>query len=274
MSWLSAYDWLYNLLNSNFSSALFGAGFGAWAASWIAVRTERRKILREEIGLVNTAIGFAAGIVETTLIMRSQYVIPMGVAYLSRFHEFVAVERGLRPLPAGGKNTMMADMRFVHPPTMPIAELKALLQSPMSTSAYGRALVGCLAQSVEALLVMIHLRNAIVQTFPTMNDETKTNIYFGLRSIEGFIDERYPDCMEGMNSNSEDVAYFSELLIEILMAHGEKLAAQYGRDSPRIVTIDLSQARADGRLANRAQYPSFENQFRKPLGDLRKRRWI
>jgi hypothetical protein len=271
MFWQSAYDWLFGLANSNFSSALFGAGFGAWAASWIALHSERHKRLREEISGCNTALGLAASIIETVLNLRSQLVLPMADSYRSRFQDFVAATQ--RRVPPGGLNliTFMADLRVVHFPTMPVPELRGLLQSSSSNSAAARALISSLAQSVESLHTMVQMRNEIGHKFRALQDEEKADLYFGLRAREGFIDDRYPDAMLGMVDNSEDVAYFSELLMEVLMKHGEALAKDYGRRPPKLIKVDLSEARAAGRLADRSRYPSFERQFRNPGGDLRTR---
>jgi hypothetical protein len=272
MTFQAIYDWFYNLVNSNFSSALFGAGFGAWSASWIAIRSERQKRLRDEIALCNSAIGLTAGILEVSLNMRSQFLLSMAQSYRERFEEFVAAT--LQPPPPNGVNIVhfRADLRIVNVPALPTAELKGMLESSASSSAYACSVVGSLARSAEALCTFVRMRSDVISHFPNLGHEEKADVYFGLRMPGGHIDDRYPDAMLGMIDCSQDVAYFSELLIEILMEHGEVLAKAYGRRPPRRTKIDLSEAREAGRLADRSKYPSFERQFRSSSGDMRSKR--
>ena len=253
--------WQY--LDSNFSAALFGALAGALGAHFIAARSERRRRLLSEISGVNNAIELSNTIANTFLAIKRQHVKSLGETYARDFEKFAVFLSLPRPPPPAppALYVFVADFRTFPMPLTPVVELRETILNRIQTSVRAISISIPLHQCIDSFATVLGARVAVFQRIRALPDADKVAVYFGLRTSAGDIDETYPDLMLGLCNNVDDAIYFSILLEEILVAHGNTLAKRYGRASPKILKIDNSNVPAD-LLPDRANYPDFERIFR------------
>jgi hypothetical protein len=77
-------NWIWGLLNSNFSTALAGAAAGALGAQLIAERAARKHRLLEEIRSTNAAINSAFHIMNVVCTTKAQLIGPMMEKYTAQ----------------------------------------------------------------------------------------------------------------------------------------------------------------------------------------------
>jgi len=248
---------LWQIANSNFSAALFGALAGALAAHVTATRTERKHQLLAEISGVNNAIALTNTITNSFLAIKRQHVIPLVARYSSHFLEFVRAEA------AGGAAgfKLIADFRTFPMPLTPIAELRETILTRVQSSTRAISISIPLHQCIDNIEAIIARRDEAIKTLQAYQTIQRIDAYFGLRDSAGNIDERYPDLLLGMLNNTDDIVYFSMLLSDILTQHGSVLVAKYGRRAPHIVKLDYSNVASD-LLPDRTAYPDYEAHFR------------
>jgi hypothetical protein len=249
---------VWQFLNSNFSAALFGALAGALGAHFIAARNEKKRLLISEIAGVNNAIELSNSITNTFFNVKLQHVRPLEETYKRDFTEFVRITTMPSPPPV---YNFIADFRVFPMPLTPIAELRETILSRIQSATRAISVSVPLHQSISTLTGVGQLRAAAIQALRQRSDADRVAAYFGLRESSGNFDESYPGLIFGLSSCTDDAIYFSMLLSELLIAHGKRLAKQYGRKAPRVVTFEYKDVEP-GLLPDRVNYIQYEKQFR------------
>ncbi len=255
---------VWTFLNTNFSAALFGALAGALAAHGIASRAEKRKQVREQIAGVNSAIALANTISNAFVAMKGQHVIGMAAIYKRDFDAYIAVL--VNPPAVPTQYNFIGDFRVLQMPVTPIDELRRVLLERVQSCGAAISISVVLHQCINSLAQILALRDETFGILRAMNDADRVRAYFGLKTSNGNIDERNPNQVSAIIRYVEDGIYFPILLVEVLIAHGERLRTAYGRGAPTISKITYKRVANAGLLPDPAEYPDFEEVYRPPKG--------
>lgn len=162
------------------------------------------------------------------------------------------------------------ERRPKQPPVVPIETLKDLVFQKLSAVGRPLALVAVLEQSLAGTRDAVAKREALVQRFATgqIPEQFTAHSYFGLKLPSGHVSQAHADLVEGVYRYMDDIAFFSALLCTDLMEHGERLRAafvkRYGKDAPRVSTVDFSGPKKSGLLPPDSQYNDWLLAFAKP----------
>lgn len=253
----------WQLMNSNFFTALAGAFAGAGGATWIAARNERRRLLLEEIRNTNAAILLASSIGNQFCNVKHQHVHSLKESYdknLKDYEEFRSkVGRG------DVSQGQIFDLEFnlvVFPPvSVPIVNLKTLLLEKISVTGRPLLLVENLSQCIDAFNLAAENRRQAISRFHANKDskDMQLCIYFGLPDKDGNVDKSYPNIINSMFRDTNYCLIFSKFLCEDLNEHGKELAQSYGRSAPKIHKAKFSKMEQEGMMPDSSLYPDWVN---------------
>ncbi len=257
---------LWDLVNSNFTAALAGAGVGAYTAQWIAEKSERRRALLTEARATNAAIMLAFATTNAYCTLKSQQVHNLVDEYKKLVTQVSALQAS-GPKSGSGSSmfTFQADLKNVNVPATQVDTLKQLIFEKISLT--GRALVtfSTLTQAIAGLNQCVEMRNEIVSNLNARSPVPQKELiplYLGLPDAQGHIDERYKNCIDGIASNTDDCIFFSKSLMDDLVRHGKALSVRLARHAPRVPEPDFSKAIAEGIIPPNSQYEAWLAGFR------------
>lgn len=258
--------------NSNFSAALAGAFAGAIAAQRIGDRNKQRDALLHEIRSINAAVTLSFSVCNSGLSLKKQYVKDIRDKYVAQKAEVQEFHRRRR---AGEQQPdevfeFRADLRTLQMPTVPIDLLQQLVLEKISVTGRPLALIATLSGSINSLRQVLEKRSSLVEGFKTIPQKDQNRVmpalYFGLPFGDGHVSEEFPDTVEALYRVTDDVIFFSDLLLKDLVKHGERVLTAYKKiaklKSEKISKIDLSAARAQGLMPDHDQYEDWLNGFR------------
>ena len=251
---------VWHFLNSNFSAALWGALVGALAARYIARHTEHRQRLRDEISGVNNAIALAVSITNTFVGMKRQHTLGMSKIYQGAFMEYVQVLQNPPNQPTLFE--FITDFRILQMPLTCIVELRQTILEKVKSSIAAINISVSLHQSIDSLGLVLARYPQNVEQLRAMPDADRIIAYFRLRTPQGHIDTSYSDNVSAIFAYVDDGIYFPMLLCEVLTAHGNKLAKEYGKNPPSVKTIAYQEFEIPDLLPDRTFYPDFEKTYR------------
>jgi len=267
----SLVDWTWQLLNSNFLTALAGAFAGACGAAWIADRKERKRRLLEEIRSTNAAIMLAFNITNSYCGLKKQHVKRLKDNFDSQrsARETFQLEKKQGSIPSQKPFKFELDFITLLPVQTPIEVLKKLLFEKISMTGQPTALVATLSQCIDGLNTALELRNNIIEACKasTLSHDERASIYFGLPTANGDIDNNYPSYVDAISIQTDDCIFFSKLLGEDLNVHGQKLAKSFGREAPQIHKFDFSIAEQEGLIPDAGLYADWTSKFKSPSGN-------
>lgn len=231
------------VLSSPLSIAIFSTAIAAFAGTWgaqlLAERTARRKEILREIRGVNAALSFAFNIANTYIAIKKQHTKELVADYKQQWTDreahYMRVNESV--IPAGTPFPFNLILQTILPPYSPIAELQKTLLDRINPSGRALLLLTPLTQSIEGFADAAKQRNAWideVKNMPDNDDARKASLYFGIPYAAGRIDDRYPRLMEAIESYNDSCIGFSVVLVNVLKEHGEKMAAEYGKNAPKI----------------------------------------
>ena len=194
--------------------------------------------------------------------MKRQHVREIARLYRDSFDRYVATI--ISPPEQPTVFTFITDFRSLPMPLTCIAELRQTLLDRVPSCGAALSISVPLHQSIDGLANALSKQEAsfaFLRSIP--NEHDRISAYFGLRTSNGNIDERYPHLMSAIISFVDDGIYFPMLLCEVLTAHGHSLAKSYGRRSPKVSTITYRGVEDEtDLLPDRANFPDFERSFR------------
>ena len=257
-------NWVWQLLNSNFFTALAGALAGALGATWIVYRIDRNRRLREEIRSTNAAIMVAFGITISYCAVKDQLVKHLKDDFdtqRTRLEAFqVAKKKG--SIPPELPFEYEANFQTIMPVPVTVEVLRKLLFEKISVVGRPLTLIATLSQCIDGLNTSLEQRNEIIEKFKANHPESpavSASIYFGIPSEDGHVDTRYPDSVRAISAQTDDCIFFSKLLGEDLFEHGEELAKTFGRKSPKIQKIDFQKTEQNGLIPDSKLYLDWIN---------------
>ncbi|MDB5482322.1 MAG: hypothetical protein JWO83_3375 [Caulobacteraceae bacterium] len=258
---------VWAFLNSSFGTSLVtaaagaaaGAIAGAWVAQMVAGRAERRKAQTEEIRNTNAAINLAAGIVNSYVGVKRQFVIPM-VADLKetgdRHAAWLADAKASVPQqPEPFEFT--TEFHIFAPVQTPIDDLREILFNKVTSDNFTLSIYQLLSQAITNSQDTLAQRNAMVHEFRTAPPGATPQLirlYLGLARPDGPVDERYPNLVNELRVQTNDVIMFGKELAQHLAEHGKAVAKQYGRGAPKAASVDFTRPERQGLVPDAAEY--------------------
>lgn len=255
-------------LNSNFTAALAGALGGALVAQRIGDRAKQREALLQEIRSTNAAIMVTFTICNAGLALKKQFIKEICETYNAKKEELKEFQRRR----AAGQPTQpfefQADFRTLQMPVVPVDLLRTQVYERISASGRPLALVAALIGVVASLTDTIQKRNKLIDRFreqgPAGTDQLPT-FYFGLPFGPGHVSTEFPDTVESLQSLTDDVIFFSELLGKDLMAHGKRILDQYRKvakvKKEKIFSVDFAEPHKKGLMPDAANYTNWLKAF-------------
>lgn len=232
---------LWDLLNSNFITALAGAIFGALAAYIIAKKHQRSELLLQEIRNTNSAITLSYSIFNSFLSLKDQIIKPIVADFeeTAKLHDEYMVKLEL------GEHVQfdgVASMFDIVIPFVPTESISEIVFGKIAAPSRVIVMVSEMIQSVAVIKEMSELRRTIISEYKLDKDATdvqKMQLYLGLVKEGGEIDERFPHAIKEISESVDHCIFYSYTIGEDLHKYGVKLAKQYGKKAPGIVAIKL-----------------------------------
>jgi hypothetical protein len=257
-------------LNSNFTAALAGAFAGALAAQKISERAKLRNQLLQEIRSTNAAIAVSFTICNAALSLKKQFVKDIYETYTAKKSELEEFHRQR----AGGQQApnlpfeFRADFRTLQMPLVPTDILQKQVYEGISTTGRPLGLIAAISGSVDSLKDTIQKRNILIERSRELDPAAEGQLaafYFGLPYGPGHVNTEYPDSIESLNISTDDVIFFSELLMKDLMEHGNRILKQYNKitkvNKEKISSVDLTEPREQGLMPDEADYADWVKGF-------------
>jgi hypothetical protein len=269
--------------NSNFTTSLLGAGFGALAGAWAAQRIADRAKLREqllhEVQSTNTAIELAYVICNNYLNLKEQHVLPVQQRYDQQASEIDAHAQGIRTgmIPPNTELDLgLFDLRTLQAAYVPIDRLEQLVMEQLSVSGRPRPLVANLSQSVDTLNGTINNRNDLLSEYKERNLplDAAVGFLFGLRR-GNTIDTRFKDTVSALSAQTDNCIQFSRMLCADLVKHGETKLREFERlfgfGAPRIQRPVWDGPDSKGLFPPSNEFAAWDTSFlyRAPCSDGR-----
>jgi len=239
-NWVRIQEFFNSVFFTSITGAAAGAIAGAIAAQRIADRSRNKAELLKEIRATNLAITNAVSAANTAIAAKKQLIKPMMKVYKEQVDEY---QQSLRNKPA--MYEFQAYFMTLPELRIPIAALQAQTSEKISLNARGIALVNALEQAVDGLNRSILKRNELIQQYmkARLTDTQLLALYFGAPLEEGKFNQEYPNAVEAIYRQCDDVIFFSVQLCDELMQHGTHAAKQFGKRAPDVVKVDFATPR-------------------------------
>lgn len=211
---------LKDFLNSNFSTAFFGAAGGALAIVTLDWFRRQRLMLAD----INASIGLLTSLSNTLLNMKKQHAMPMLQNYEANLNEFQTAETVRKY--SGTKETPILEipiyLKRFHCP-----ELHFDLPTDRIFTLTDKApqivpIISQTKRSIGEVKNMCDVWNDLVETMKAMSQEEKIPAYFGLRASPDMQDTYFPDTVHNVSKSVDDALFFIRKSIDSLTKMGEK----------------------------------------------------
>lgn len=273
LTWENATTFLNSAFSISLLGALAGAYAGATAAQRIAERTKERDQLLTQIRSTNAAIMVAFGICNAALSLKKQQTIALCETFVAKKNELIEFMRKRKAgeIPGDTPFEFQADLRSLQMPLGPIDVLRTQVYEKLSVSGRPLALVATLAGALSSLADTITNRNNLIVGFKHLAPEAHKALpalYFGLPFGGGHVSTEYADTIEALNTLTDDVIFFSDLLCKDLADHGNRILDTYKtrfKDKlESINAIDFTNARTAGLMPREENYADWLHGFKEP----------
>jgi hypothetical protein len=249
------------------AAAFITAGLGAFAGGWIASRAFTKRAVVAELNALSAIQTLCFSICNRFLALKSQHVLAMKQRYDQLQQEHATILR----LPPGPPRQFVfqADFQTLTPLSLPIGELQKMVFE--KTSIRGRALVALvdLSSTIEGLNEAIAGRTALsveIRDRKNKTDDEMVALYFGRRTADGHIDERYRTNLDAIYNQTDDCIFFSKTLATDVVKYGNALRRRhmwkYWLGLPKMQDADWSKANDSGLLPQNSMYEKWLQGFR------------
>lgn len=238
---------------------MFGAGFGALAAHFIASRSRTQEQILHELRSTNSAIMLTSNVCQMYLNLKGQHVAKLVAIYNAHTAAFAAHQAGQRQgtIPENEALHFEIDLRFI-PNVLPAIEpLQKLIYENTSLSGHALHLVPELASAIHQQRTVNDTRSQYLNSLrPRLaEDSFRTVMYFGL-SIGGETDKSYPSLVRGIGVTTDDCIFFSDALCKQLTRHGRILLRRF-RGKFAVHSVDFPDAVKAGLMPDPKNYESW-----------------
>lgn len=215
-----------SVFESNFITALAGAGFGAYAAFSMSQNISQRKEILDDIRNTNKAIVITADIFRLATYLNEN-------AISSFYNNFNQVKQFNQPqIPLLRPPEVELDLRLLPIPIMEVEELKhvitknisidnwKILSDTLSLNQSYQLLIECIR--ARELFIKSHISNSTGLT-AINRDKRMLGITYG----KGEHDTTMDDAVNGMCNHAKDLLYLSYQVYSGLKAHGNTQLNRY-----------------------------------------------
>lgn len=157
-----------------------------------------------------------------------------------------------------------ADMRRVIPPKIPLDLLNGQVYKNMNLNGRPVSSTAQIDNTIASLDCAIETRDSVIQMIrmsPEMSEADKANLYFGFPLPDGSLSTEYADALKGISNYVDDIIFFSKLLCDDLVDHGQKtresFKKRYREEAPEVNKVDLSPAKERGLMPDEGQYADW-----------------
>lgn len=243
-----------------------GAFAGAWAAQRIAEKEKLRDQLLKEIRSINTAIMLAFGICNSLLSIKRQHVKALKENFDA---QAAALQDYKKKRDAGliskeAEFHFLADLQLLTLPPLPIDILQTVAFEKATLGGRPINLTTTLGQTIHNLSLSMAMRNKLIETFMATKEEIKAEEYFGLPT-KGQVNEMYPSLLRAIYQQTDDGIFFSHLLAQDLIEHGNKAVEQFNKSfkkgAPKVNKADFSKAEKLGLMPSAENYADWFTSF-------------
>jgi len=259
-------------LNSNFATSLVGAFAGAiggaYAAQKLADKSKIREWLTSEIRITNAAIMVAFDTCNTLLIVKAQHVVPIKENWERQRAEFDESLKRVGGVLQRAQYYVHMDLKALHPPSTEVGVLRTMAFEKLSLPGRPVVIVATLVRCIQSLNHALAAYNAAIDEFRNSGphpEEERCRFYFGLRSDQGVMDERYRSSVEGISIYIDYGIWYSQRLCKELTEYGDLQAEEWvkkvGGFRPHIKRISFDGARQDGLIPDDKDYEPWLKAF-------------
>lgn len=263
--WLEIKEFFNSVFFTAIAGSFAGALAGAYGAQRIAEKAKYRDQLIKEIRGTNTAIMLAFGICNSLLSMKKQHVKSLKedfdtqkTALLDYKHK-----RELGLISKDQEFYYKADFQTLSLPPLPTDILQTQVFEKLSLVGRPISLTTTLSQTVHSLSSSLAMRNQQIETYKA-NKGASPAEYFGL-PLDGQINEIYPSLINAIYQQTEDGIFFSHLLCQDMIEHGNKIVELFNNNfkkgAPTISKTDFSKAEKLGLMPNADNYADWFTVF-------------
>jgi hypothetical protein len=255
------------ILESNFSTSLFGALCGAWAGAYAAQKiAERKKRIDDavlEIRNANAAIIISHMICNQFIELKRQHVLEMQENYNAQEIAYAEHVRTRNAAPF----QVNADFETVPVPLVATPALEDVAYNRLSLRNRALMLVPHLVQIVEHARGAYGDRIRVIEEFRTRRLPAAdfAHAYLGIPTAAGVTDARYRSSITAIVLYTNDVIYFSKMLSEDIAAHAERvrmtLRKKAQKNAPHVNSVSYSDV-PDGLVPDAAEYETWNRQPR------------
>lgn len=232
------------IFESNFTTAVAGAGLGAYAAFSLSQNISQRKELLDDIRNTNIAIVLAAGVMVNAINLKKNVFLP-------QYKSFHAARRFYKK-PWVFKKCWL-DLRVMPTPKMEIDNLKKLTSEKVLLDDYKTiANVISMSESYHFLLDNIQSRQNFIQSHHSNRDnlpqaDLEKRLY-GLTYSNQLTDTTLEDVTKGMLQHANDIIYLSYQIYLGLREHGIKQVNQYKKNNGHVIHTLVKSKHIDQAL--------------------------
>lgn len=252
---------IWPLLQTNFITALAGAGAGALGAQFITEKIKNKESLLKEIRNVNSAISIANHMCLLFLGTKHGNSKPI-------YEEFFRDRNILIQILESGQAIEIFDYQrdctFIPVPQVHFKSLRKILFNQLSLDEKAVTAYVYLEQSFKSFSLALNKRNKITDDYllrfkklslDGKNEETMN--YFGLEH-NGSQNKLHLDFVKRIMLRNNDCIFLVLFLIGELIKHGKYLNKKYGEDAPEIFEPNFSDAIRMNLIPFEKRYENWE----------------
>jgi hypothetical protein len=226
----------------NFSWTLASTVFGLLVSAWLTSRAQKKKEMVAELNSISAALVLCFSITNIFLGLKRQIIRPMRDRFIHARLQYNQARQN-----RGAAQVMDAhlDLQAISPVRAPTGALERYVFEKISIRGRPLAAVVTLVGAIDGLGQAIKYRNELVTEFregPRPEPKVGAERYFGLRTADGAIDERFCVNIQAISNQTDDCIFFSRLLAEDLLRYGRKLRRRHARK------LMMGLPRVEGRI--------------------------
>ncbi len=272
VGWHHVRDFASSNFFTTISGTIFAAYAGAFGAQKIIQKSNNKEILLKEIRNTNAAIMVAFTICNFFLGLKKQHVKSLKDNFDKQKEALIQFQQGfnLGIIQKGKTFHYTADFETIPISPVPVDVLQTLVFEKISVNGRPLSLTVTLNQTAAHLADSIKYRNQLIEKCRAnspLPEDIKIQVYFGMPDKNGHIDNSYPSTIEAIYHHTDSCIYFSALLCQDLIEHGEKIrkiyVEKYSKHAPTINKPDFTQPEKDGLMPNSKDYEDWINMFKK-----------
>lgn len=211
---------LKDFLNSNFSTAFFGAAGGALAIFILDWFRRQRLVLAD----INASIGVLTSLSNTLLNMKKQHTMPMLRSYQNNVNEFQIADT-VRKYSGTKEQTVLEIPMYMKRFHCPELHFDLPMDRIFTLTDRVPQIVPIISQtkrSVGEVQNMCAVWNEQVERMKSLSQEEKIPAYFGFRTSPDMQDTYFPDTVHNVSKSVDDSLFFIGKSVNALRKLGEK----------------------------------------------------